>query len=176
MLPMVPIYLSQLVGPSVMQSDEQQRWSRRVFTLLYALCFVLGFTLVFIALGATASVLGHLLRTQQTLLRDVGGVLLVLFGLYYTGLLPLPWLARERRFHYRIRRPSLWASFLMGMMLSIGWVPCVSVVLSGILVLAGASQTLQTGIVLLAAYSLGIGLPFLACCNGSSPLWARLNW
>ena len=162
MLPMVPIYLSQLVGPSVMQSDEQQHWSARLFTLLHALCFVLGFTLVFIALGATASVLGQLLRTQQTLLRDVGGGILVLLGLYYAGLVPLPWLARERRMHYRIHRPNLGASFLMGVILSIGWVPCVSVVLSGILVLAGTSATLQSGVVLLAAYSVGMGLPFLA--------------
>jgi cytochrome c-type biogenesis protein len=161
-LPLVPIYLAQLVGPSVIQSTEQRTLSMRLYTFLHALLFVLGFSLMFIALGATASMLGHFLKSNQLLFRQVGGVILVLLGIHLAGLWRLPFLYREARFHYRISRPSFPASFLMGVVFSIGWTPCVGVILSGILILAGASQTLQTGVVLLAAYSLGLGVPFLA--------------
>jgi cytochrome c-type biogenesis protein len=161
-LPLVPIYLAQLVGPSVIQSTEQRTFSMRLYTFLHALCFVLGFSLTFIALGATASVIGHFLKDNQILLRHVGGVLLVILGIHFSGLWRLPFLYREARFHYRISRPSFPASFLMGIIFSIGWTPCVGVILSGILILASASQTLQSGIALLAVYSLGLGLPFLA--------------
>jgi cytochrome c-type biogenesis protein len=161
-LPLVPIYLAQLVGPSVIQSTEQRTFSTRLYTFLHALCFVLGFSLTFIALGATASVIGHFLQSNQILLRHIGGIILVILGIHFTGLWRLPFLYREARFHYRISRPSFPASFLMGIIFSIGWTPCVGVILSSILILASASQTLQTGIVLLAIYSLGLGLPFLA--------------
>jgi cytochrome c-type biogenesis protein len=161
-LPLVPIYLSQLVGPSVIQSTERRNVTMRLYTFLHALCFVLGFSLAFIALGATASVIGHFLRTNQLLLRQIGGILLVILGLHFSGLLRLPFLYREARFQYRITRPSFPASFLMGLIFAIGWTPCVGVILSSILILAGASATLQSGVALLAAYSLGLGLPFLA--------------
>jgi cytochrome c-type biogenesis protein len=161
-LPLVPIYLAQLVGPGVIQSTEQRTLSMRVYTFLHALLFVLGFSFTFIALGATASVLGHFLKSNQILFRQVGGVILVILGIHFSGLWRLPLLYREARFHYRISRPSFPASFLMGIIFSIGWTPCVGVILSSILILASASQTLQSGIVLLAIYSLGLGVPFLA--------------
>ncbi len=161
-LPLVPIYLSQLVGPSVIQSTEQRSPTMRLYTFLHALCFVLGFSLAFIALGATASVIGHFLRANQLLFRQIGGILLVILGLHFSGLLRLPFLYRQASFQYRITRPSFPASFLMGLIFAIGWTPCVGVILSSILILAGASATLQSGVALLAAYSLGLGLPFLA--------------
>jgi cytochrome c-type biogenesis protein len=161
-LPLVPIYLSQLVGPSVIQSTERHSLTMRLYTFLHALCFVLGFALTFIALGATASVIGHFLRANQLLLRQIGGVILVILGLHFSGLLRIPFLYGEARFHYRISRPSFPGSFLMGIIFSIGWTPCVGVILSSILILAGASATLQAGIGLLAVYSLGLGVPFLA--------------
>lgn len=161
-LPLVPIYLSQLVGPSVIQSTERRGWTMRLYTFLHALCFVLGFSLAFIALGATASVIGHFIRSNQLLLRQIGGVVLLILGLHFAGLLRIPLLYREARFHYRISRPSFPASFLMGLIFAIGWTPCVGVILSSILILAGASATLQSGVALLAVYSLGLGLPFLA--------------
>jgi cytochrome c-type biogenesis protein len=161
-LPLVPIYLSQLVGPGVIQSTERRGWTMRLYTFLHALCFVLGFSLAFIALGATASVIGHFIRSNQLLLRQIGGVVLLILGLHFAGLLRIPLLYREARFHYRISRPSFPASFLMGLIFAIGWTPCVGVILSSILILAGASATLQSGVALLAVYSLGLGLPFLA--------------
>ena len=161
-LPLVPIYLSQLVGPGVIQSTERRGWTMRLYTFLHALCFVLGFSLAFIALGATASVIGHFIRSNQLLLRQIGGVVLLILGLHFAGLLRIPLLYREARFHYRISRPSFPASVLMGLIFAIGWTPCVGVILSSILILAGASATLQSGVALLAVYSLGLGLPFLA--------------
>ncbi len=161
-LPLVPIYLSQLVGPSVIQSTEQRGFTMRLYTFLHAFCFVLGFSLAFIALGATASVIGHFLRSNQLLLRQIGGVVLIILGLHFSGLLRLPLLYREARLQYRITRPSFPASFLMGLIFAIGWTPCVGVILSSILILAGASATLPSGVILLAVYSLGLGLPFLA--------------
>lgn len=161
-LPLVPIYLAQLVGPGVIQSTEQRTLSMRLYTFLHALLFVLGFSLTFIALGATASVIGHFLKSNQILLRQIGGIILVILGIHLSGLWRLPFLYREARFHYRISRPSFPASFSMGVIFSIGWTPCVGVILSSILILAGASQTLQTGVALLAVYALGLGLPFLA--------------
>lgn len=161
-LPLVPIYLAQLVGPGVIQSTEQRTLSMRLYTFLHALLFVLGFSITFIALGATASVIGHFLKSNQILLRQVGGVILVILGVHLAGLWRLPFLYREARFHYRISRPSFPASFSMGVIFSIGWTPCVGVILSSILILAGASQTLPTGVALLAVYSLGLGVPFLA--------------
>ncbi len=161
-LPLVPIYLAQLVGPGVIQSTEQRTLATRLYTFLHALCFVLGFALTFIALGATASVIGHFLKSNQILLRQIGGIILVILGIHLAGLWRLPFLYREARFGYCISRPSYPASFSMGVIFSIGWTPCVGVILSGILILASTSQTLQTGIALLAVYSLGLGVPFLA--------------
>jgi cytochrome c-type biogenesis protein len=161
-LPLVPIYLAQLVGPGVIQSTEQRTLSMRLYTFLHALLFVLGFSITFIALGATASVIGHFLKSNQILLRQVGGIILIILGIHLAGLWRLPFLYREARFHYRISRPGFPASFSMGVIFSIGWTPCVGVILSSILILAGASQTLPTGVALLAVYSLGLGVPFLA--------------
>jgi cytochrome c-type biogenesis protein len=161
-LPLIPIYLAQLVGPGIMQSSKPPSASRRFFTFLHALCFVLGFSLIFIALGATASVIGHTLQSHQLLLRQVGGVILVILGLHFAGLLRIPWLYRTARVQYRPGHPSFPASCLMGVIFAIGWTPCVGVILSSILILASNSATLQSGVALLAVYSLGLGFPFLA--------------
>jgi cytochrome c-type biogenesis protein len=161
-LPLVPIYLTQLVGPGVLQSAQDETTPRRWTTFLHALSFVLAFSLTFITLGSTASVIGHFLRGNQLLLRQVGGVVLVFLGLHIAGVLRLPFLYRESRFSYRAGKPSYPASFMMGLIFAVGWTPCVGVILSSILILASNSATLQSGVALLAVYSLGLGLPFLA--------------
>src|SRR5712691_12569338 len=126
MLPMVPIYLSQLVGQSIYQStgDEAGR-PARLITFFHAVMFVTGFTLAFVALGATASALGSFLRVHQFLLRQIGGVLLIIIGLHLTGLLKLPFLYWQKRFDFRPNRPSYPASFVIGLVFAIGWTPCV---------------------------------------------------
>lgn len=161
-LPLVPIYLAQLVGQSVSQSVENKKGqARRLVTFLHAAMFVCGFTLAFVALGATASTLGGFLRTQQILLRQIGGILLILVGLHLTGLLKVPFLYWQKHFEFRPNRPSYPASALTGIVFAIGWSPCVGPILGIILGLAGQAGTLRQGVLLLLAYSLGLGVPFL---------------
>lgn len=158
-LPLVPIFLAQMVGQSVSQSEAST--AKRMVTFLHSLMFVIGFTLAFIALGATASTLGSFLHTNQFLLREVGGVLLVIIGLHMTGILKLPFLYWQKRFEFHPARPSYTASLLIGLVFAIGWTPCVGLILGPILGLAANAATLRQGVLLLLIYSLGLGIPFL---------------
>lgn len=161
-LPLVPIYLAQLVGQSVHQSPEAEKeQNQRVHTFLHAAIFVLGFTLIFVALGATASALGSFLRAHLALIREVGGVLLVVIGLHLVGILKIPLLYWQKRFEFRPERPGYVASFLIGVVFGTAWTPCVGPVLASILLLAATAGTLKSGVVLLLVYSLGLGVPFL---------------
>jgi len=179
-LPLVPIYLAQLVGHSVTQStgDTENQVDRpaRLDTFLHALIFVAGFTLAFVSLGATASALGSFLKIHQFLLRQVGGILLVVIGLHLTGLFKLPLLYREKRFQYRPNHPGFPASFLIGVIFAIGWTPCVGLILGPILVLASNAGTLREGVMLLLVYSLGLGIPFLLLGLGLDRLSRLLKW
>src|SRR5256885_2908828 len=119
-LPLVPIYHAQLVGQSVNQSTGQNHSAAlRLTTFLHAVTFVIGFTLAFVALGATASTLGSFLRNNQMILRQIGGVILVMLGLHLTGVLRLPFLYMQRRIAFRPQRPSYVASLLTGIIFAI---------------------------------------------------------
>ena len=164
-LPLTPVYMAQLVGPAVWETGTlggRERVSLRAATLLHAAAFVAGFTVTFIALGATASVLGSYLSSHQFQLRQIGGIVLVGFGLHVAGILRVPGLDREKRLTFRATRSAYPLSFLVGLIFALGWTPCVGPILAGILVLAAQAGTLQTGVLLLAIYSLGLGVPFLA--------------
>jgi len=162
MLPLVPIYLSQLVGQSIYQStDDEAGRPARLITVIHAVMFVTGFTLAFVALGATASALGSFLRVHQFLLRQIGGVLLIIIGLHLIGLLKLPFLYRQKSITFRPTRPGYLASLLIGIIFAIGWTPCISLFLGSVLGLAATTATLRQGVVLLLFYSFGMGLPFL---------------
>ena len=133
MLPLVPIYLAQLAGQSVSQSTEgEEHRPARFITLLHAVMFVCGFTLAFVALGATASALGSFLRVHQFQLRQIGGILLIMIGLHLAGVLRIPLLYRQKRFVFRPTRPSYPASLLIGVIFAIGWTPCISLFLGSI--------------------------------------------
>jgi cytochrome c-type biogenesis protein len=176
-LPLVPIYLAQLIGHSVYRSaDGQQGHQARLDTFLHALMFVLGFTLAFVALGATASTLGSFLRSYQILLRQVGGIILVIFGLHLTGILTVPIFYWQKRFEFRPSRPSYPASLLIGLIFAIGWTPCVGLILAPILGLAASAATLGRGVELLLFYSLGLGVPFLLLGLGVNQLGRVLTW
>ena len=178
-LPLVPVYLAQLVGQSVHQSTGSEaaiRPLQRLVTFLHAAVFVLGFTLAFVALGATASTLGSFLSFHQTLLQRVGGIILILAGLYFTGLLKLPFLYQQKRFTFVPQRPSYLASLLIGVIFAVAWSPCIGPVLSAILAMAASTATLQQGVFLLLAYSLGLGLPFLLLGLGLNSLSRLLKW
>lgn len=162
MLPLVPIFLAQLVGQSVSQSadgsvEQPARWR----TFFHALLFVLGFTFAFVALGATASALGSVLHAYQFQLRQIGGGLLVIIGLHLAGILTIPLFYRQKRLEIHPKRASYPASLLIGLIFAIGWTPCISLVLGSVLGLAATATTLRQGVLLLLAYSLGMGVPFL---------------
>jgi cytochrome c-type biogenesis protein len=173
-LPLVPIFLAQMVGQSVSQAAETA--TKRMVTFLHSLAFVAGFTLAFIALGATASTLGSFLHANQFLLREVGGVLLVIIGLHMTGILKLPFLYWQKHFEFHPSRPSYPASFLIGIIFAIGWTPCVGLILGPILGLAANAATLRQGVLLLLVYSLGLGIPFLLLGLGLDRFSRLLKW
>ncbi|UCC63277.1 MAG: sulfite exporter TauE/SafE family protein [Anaerolineae bacterium] len=159
-LPLVPAYLGYLSGATVGRAGEEQ--PRRYEAFLHALFFVLGFTAIFVALGATASLIGQLLNQHIFTLQRIGGIIVIIFGLHTIGVVKIPFLYREARAEIE-SRPQLGylSSFLIGLVFAAGWTPCVGVVLSAIFLLAADSQTLGQGMLMLAAYSLGLGLPFL---------------
>jgi cytochrome c-type biogenesis protein len=176
-LPLVPIYLAQLVGQSASQSiARQQEQPSRLTTFLHSLMFVLGFTLAFVALGATATTFGSFLLAYQVLLRQLGGVLLILFGLHFAGILKWSIFYWQKRFEFRPKRPSYLASLVIGMIFALGWTPCVGFILGSILGMAANAATLQEGISYLLFYSLGLGLPFLLIGVGLDQLWRVLKW
>jgi len=159
-LPLVPAYLGYLSGATIGRAGEEK--PRRYETFLHALFFVLGFTAIFVALGATASLVGQLLNQYIFTLQKIGGIIVIIFGLHTIGVVKIPFLYREARAEIK-SRPQLGylSSFLIGLVFAAGWTPCVGVVLSAIFLLAADSQTLGQGMLMLAAYSLGLGLPFL---------------
>lgn len=155
-LPLVPSYLAYVGGSGAREGSSRGRWSM----LRSSLFFVLGFSLVFVGLGASASALGGLLSAYRYELTLLGGVLILLFGLLMLGL-RLPWLQRDvrLRFHGETRTPV--GAVLLGMAFAAGWTPCIGPVLGAALTVAGTSGTLGEGVTLLAFYALGLAVPFL---------------
>jgi cytochrome c-type biogenesis protein len=166
-LPLVPSYLMYITGLSFDQlSDSAQRHRLRNTIMPNALLFIAGFSLVFIAFGASASLIGQLLTDYQHLIRKVGGILIVLFGLYLMGILNLRFLMTEKRIHLHNRPAGYAGSALIGATFAAGWTPCVGPVLSTMLMYASTTDTLTDGVTLLAFYSLGLGLPLFAAAMG----------
>ena len=158
-LPLVPGYLSYVAGSSLESLRDQH--GVRLRALGYAVCFVLGFSVVFVALGASATALGGLLLSWRYELGILAGIVVLLFGLHLAGLLPIHLLEREARFHADIRGGRVIGAFLLGFAFAFGWTPCIGPVLGVILTMSASSADLATGTGLLAVYSLGLGLPFL---------------
>jgi cytochrome c-type biogenesis protein len=168
-LPLVPSYVTFVTGLTLDELTTGGRSAARRKAALHASLFVLGFALVFVALGATATALGARLRHALPLLQQVGGVVVALFGLWMLGVLRFPALMRERRLHLATRPAGIAGSLLVGVAFGAGWTPCVGPVLASILLYAGLSATTGRGMLLLAAYALGLGLPFWLAAVG-------LNW
>ena len=151
-LPLVPSYLAYVGG----SAD-----ARRALLVRNSLLFILGFSLVFIALGASASAVGALLRDNLRLLTLFGGALVVFFGLAMLGVFKVPWLYRDTRPQFRGESRTPRGALLLGMAFAAGWTPCIGPILGAILTMAGASGTLASGVALLGAYAIGLGVPFL---------------
>ncbi|HXE68564.1 MAG TPA: cytochrome c biogenesis protein CcdA [Hyphomicrobiaceae bacterium] len=169
-LPLVPPYLGYLGGTTIEQMTSAHVGSdlrRRV--LLASLFFVLGFTTVFVALGAGASVLGQWIQSHRAELSLVAGLIIIGFGLHFLGILRISLLYREARIHREMRGASLAGAFLMGLAFAFGWTPCIGPVLATVLTLAAQDGSLPTGVRLLFVYSLGLGLPFILAAAAIGP-------
>lgn len=164
-LPLVPPYLCYMAGVSVedfrAEGGAAVKSGTRGALLITSMAFVLGFSTVFIALGAGASTIGRLLRVWQEPLAFVAGVLIIVMGLNFLGVLRIPFLSREARFQTQGKPASALAAYVMGLAFAFGWTPCIGPVLGPILTLAGGRETVGEGAALLAAYSFGLGIPFL---------------
>jgi cytochrome c-type biogenesis protein len=160
-LPLVPSYATFITGMSLEELERADGAGTRRTALLHGLLFVLGFTCVFMALGASATFIGALLKFASRGVQAVGGALLILFGLYLVGLLRLPGAGREWRMHLAEKPVGYLGTFLVGVTFGAGWTPCIGPVLGGILTLAGTRDSMAQGVGLLAAYSAGLAIPFL---------------
>lgn len=167
-LPLVPGYISMLSGVSMeeLRASVDASIARRIFG--NSLAFVLGFTVVFVALGASASAVGNFLRTQQRLFSIVAGVIIIIFGLHLTGLIRIPFLYRDAHVKTEGAQRGSVGAFLLGFAFAFGWTPCIGPILSGILALAATRDTLFQGMFLLAIYSMGLAIPFMLTSLGLS--------
>ncbi len=164
-LPLVPPYLCYMAGVSVDDfrdgGGEPVRSAKRMALIWTAVAFVLGFTTVFVMLGAGASTIGRFLRAWQYPLGIAAGIVIIIMGLNFLGLLKIPMLSREARFQTRGKPASIAAAYVMGLAFAFGWTPCIGPVLGPILTLAGGRATVGEGALLLGVYSLGLGIPFI---------------
>jgi len=164
-LPLVPGYVSLISGASVEELQSSERRMLRT-VMLHSLTFVLGFSVVFIALGAVATGVGQVVNEYHSLLSKIAGIVVIIFGLHLTGLLKIKALYADKRLHDIKGSASAVGSFAVGFAFAFGWTPCIGPILATILVLAGAQETVWKGVILLAVYSLGLAVPFLLTSLG----------
>jgi cytochrome c-type biogenesis protein len=171
-LPLVPPYLVYLSGLSLERladAEPEPRVKRETFTA--ALLFVLGFTTVFVALGASASAMGTLIRVHADTLATIAGVVIIIMGLHFLGITRIAWLMREKRLD--VAKPvGLWGAYVMGLAFAFGWTPCIGPILAAILAVAASETTVAKGAGLLAVYSLGLGIPFMLAAFAVEPFAA----
>jgi cytochrome c-type biogenesis protein len=170
-LPLVPPYLGYLGGTTLEEMTSRdkldpQLWQRVV---LSSVCFVLGFTTVFVILGAGASVFGQWMQTYKAQLAVVAGIVIILFGVHFLGLLRIPLLYRDARLRANVERASFVGAYVMGLAFAFGWTPCIGPVLATVLTLAASEGSLGAGVRLLFVYSLGLGIPFVLAAVAIGP-------
>lgn len=174
-LPLAPSYVTFITGMSIEDLATGDRRGARRQAALHALLFILGFSLIFVALGATATVLGVALRRSLPLLQQVGGIVVGAFGLYLVGVLRIPSLMRERRVHLATKPTGKLGTVVVGIAFAAGWTPCVGPVLASILFYAGAKATMAQGMMLLAAYAIGLGIPFFVAAIAFNWFVSRMS-
>ena len=160
-LPLIPSYITYITGLSFadLQAEQTTRQVRRK-AMLHSLAFIAGFTAIFVLLGASATAIGSFLQEQMGLIRKVGGVLIVLFGMHIAGIFDINMLLGEKRINLRNKPAGFLGSFLVGLVFAAGWTPCIGPILASILMVAATKETVYQGISLLLVYSLGLGIPF----------------
>jgi cytochrome c-type biogenesis protein len=160
-LPLFPSYLSFITGMSVDRLTNEVTGGARTRVLVHSLAFILGFSVVFVSLGASFSVAGQFLLDYREWIRIGGGALIIVFGLYLAGVLRVGIFGRTQQLQIQSKPAGLFGSFLVGLTFAIGWTPCVGPILGSILTLASNDKTVAQGTSLLLAYSAGLGIPFL---------------
>ena len=168
-LPLVPPYLIFLAGTSLERFADREPEPRvKRETVLAALLFVLGFSTVFVALGASASVIGSLIRAYSEPLSIVAGVIIIVMGLHFLGITPIAWLHHQKRLE--VSKPvGLWGAYVIGLAFAFGWTPCIGPILAAILAVAASQETVTRGASLLLVYSLGLGIPFIVAAFAIEP-------
>lgn len=176
-LPLIPAYLCFLGGASLEELTAEggidKQVQRRVF--ISALAFVLGFSTVFVALGATATSVSTIIADNLDILAKIAGVVIVIFGLHYMGLFKIGFLNFEKRFHLENKPAGLVGSYVLGLAFAFGWTPCVGPILATILMVAASGDDVMYGTSLLAVYAAGIGLPFLLAAFAVKPFMSFLG-
>jgi cytochrome c-type biogenesis protein len=171
-LPLVPPYLVFLTGTSLERfADREPEPQVRRETVMAALLFVAGFSTVFIALGASASAVGSLIRAWSGPLSTIAGIAIIIMGLHFLGITPIAFLHRQKRME--VAKPvGLWGAYVIGLAFAFGWTPCIGPILAAILAVAASEQTVARGAGLLAVYSLGLGIPFVVAAFAVEPFAA----
>lgn len=173
-LPLIPGYVAFMTGMSAAEVAERRRLSE---ILIPSLLFVAGFTIVFVALGASASAVGSFLTANRQLFQAVAGVVIIALGFFMLGIVKVPWLYGEARFGMeKARRFGTLAALVMGMAFAFGWSPCVGPILGSILMMAANSAEVGRGALLLAVYSLGLGVPFVLVAVMLGRVTPLLSW
>jgi cytochrome c-type biogenesis protein len=172
-LPLVPGYVSYVSGAAEINAPHlpAAKWP----ALPPSLCFVLGFSSVFVALGASATLISRMLLSYRYETNIIGGAIIIVFGIFATGLVPTPWLERDVRYHGRLPAGRLAGAYVLGLAFGFGWTPCIGPVLGAILTVSAMSSTAAAGIVLLTAYSMGLGVPFLVSAVFTDSLTRRMG-
>ena len=174
-LPLVPGYVSYVAGHATTDRPARGTIALRLPAIGLGGCFVLGFTTVFVMLGASATVLGQLLLSWRYEINIVGGAIVILFGLFLVGVLRPVWMMREFRFHMAVPGGRPISAYILGLAFAFGWTPCIGPVLGAILTVSAASATVSGGAALLAVYSVGLGIPFLLATLFTDTLVARVR-
>jgi len=161
-LPLVPGYISMISGSSLdkLKTKENDTSLFRI-VLLNSIMFIVGFSITFILLGASASWIGQILAPRMGLLRQLAGLVLIVFGIHLTGLFKINFLYRDKRFHNVEKPRGFLGALVLGLAFAFGWTPCIGPILAGILTIAGTKENVTEGMFLLAVYSAGLGIPFL---------------
>lgn len=175
-VPLIPGYLSFVSGLSLVEMEPAERRQYLGRIVVTTLVFILGFAVIFTAMGASATLLGSFILNNRQLLARIGGAVIILLGLSVLGIIKIPGLYRERKFHLERRPGGVLGAFPIGMAFGFAWTPCVGPVLAAILTLAATSQSALGGAGLLLAYSLGLGVPFLITAVLVTTAFDGLGW
>lgn len=175
-LPLLPVYFFYMAGVDGDDNIELQDGKKNSAKILNSVGFVLGFSIIFISLGAAATSIGHILNDNRELLRKISGILMVVFGLNFIGLIKVKFLNMEKRINYKFKRLKFLSSIVFGIVFGFGWTPCAGAFLGSVLLMAGNSKTVGEGILLLSIYSLGLGIPFIISALLINELKGSFRW